>query len=82
MGQKLKQLAQHSQVICITHLAQVASLADRHLLVGKKVGKRTISVVKELSKEERIEEIARMLAGYEVTAAARESARELVSSKH
>jgi DNA repair protein RecN (Recombination protein N) len=82
VGQKLKQLAQHSQVICITHLAQVASLADRHYLVGKKVGKRTVSVVRELSKEERIEEIARMLAGYEVTAAARESARELVSSKH
>ncbi len=82
VGQKLKQLAQHSQVICITHLAQVASLADRHLLVGKKVGKRTISVVKELSEEERIEEVARMLAGYEVTPAARESARELVSSKH
>lgn len=82
VGQKLRQLAQHSQVICITHLAQVASLADRHLLVGKKVGKRTISVVRELSEEERIEEIARMLAGYEVTPAARESARELVSSKH
>ncbi|MBN8549051.1 MAG: DNA repair protein RecN [Deltaproteobacteria bacterium] len=82
VGQKLKQLAQHSQVICITHLAQVASLADRHFLVGKKVGKRTTSLVSELSKEERIEEIARMLAGYEVTPAARESARELVSSKN
>jgi DNA repair protein RecN (Recombination protein N) len=81
VGQKLKSLAQHSQVVCITHLAQVASLADVHFLVGKKTGKRTISVVKELSKEERVEEVARMLAGYEITAATRESARELVSSK-
>lgn len=82
VGQKLKQLATHSQVICITHLAQVASLADQHFLVGKRVGKRTVSVVRELSEEERIEEIARMLAGYEITPAARESARELVTSKH
>lgn len=82
VGQKLKQLAEQSQVVCITHLAQVASLADQHFLVGKKVGKRTISVIRELSEDERIEEVARMLAGYEVTNAARESARELVSSKN
>ncbi len=81
VGQKLKQLAESSQVICITHLAQVASLADHHFLVGKKSGKRTISLVKELTRAEKVEEIARMLAGYQVTAAARESARELMSSK-
>lgn len=81
VGQKLRQLSESSQVICITHLAQVASLADHHFLVGKKVGKRTVSLVRELSKQEQIEEIARMLAGYHITPAARESARELMASK-
>lgn len=81
VGEKLRALSRFSQVICITHLAQVASLADVHLLVGKKVGERTISIVKELGSEEKVEEIARMLAGYSVTQAARESARELLASK-
>lgn len=81
VGEKLKALAKHSQVLCITHLPQIASLADKHLLVEKQVGKRTVSVVRELSREEKIDEIARMLAGYQITAASRESARELLSSK-
>lgn len=81
VGEKLKSLSQHSQVLCITHLPQIASLADKHLLVEKQVGKRTISVVKELNGEQKIDEIARMLAGYKITAASRESARELLSSK-
>lgn len=82
VGAKLKELATHSQVICITHLAQVASMSDRHLLVGKKTGKgRTISVVKEISGEEKVDEIARMLAGYTITDSTRETARELLSSK-
>jgi DNA repair protein RecN (Recombination protein N) len=80
VGEMLKSLANHSQVICITHLAQVASLADHHLLVDKKVGKRAISLVRTIEGKEKIEEIARMLAGYEVTQASRESARELLSS--
>ncbi len=80
VGEKLKQLSEHSQVVCITHLAQVASLADRHFLVEKVVADRTTSVLRALSSEERVEEIARMLAGYEITAATRESARELLSS--
>jgi DNA repair ATPase RecN len=50
-------------------------------LVGKEVGERTVSVVRELVEQEKVEEIARMLAGYKVTAAARESARELMASK-
>ncbi|MCB0311149.1 MAG: hypothetical protein KDD42_07930, partial [Bdellovibrionales bacterium] len=80
VGDKLKSLAEESQVICITHLAQVASLADRHFLVDKVVGKRTISVIRELQGEQKVEEIARMLAGYQITSASRESARELLSS--
>ncbi|MCO6431699.1 MAG: DNA repair protein RecN [Deltaproteobacteria bacterium] len=82
MGRKLRELAQNSQVICITHLAQIASLADHHLLVDKKVGERTVSIVREIQGKEKVEEIARMLAGYKVTKAARESAKELLASKN
>lgn len=81
VGEKLKALARDSQVLCITHLAQVASLADHHFLVDKKLGKRTVSEIRELVEQEKVDEIARMLAGYEITAATRESARELMSSK-
>lgn len=86
IGQKLRALAKDSQVLCITHLPQVASLADHHLLVRKdekKSGKETraITGVYELSDTERVEEIARMLSGFRVTDLARESARELISSK-
>ncbi len=80
VGEKLRALAQDGQVICVTHLAQVASLADRHLLVEKSVGKRTSSLVRELNPEERIDEIARMLAGFKVTEASRASAKELLQS--
>ena len=78
VGMKLRALAEQSQVICVTHLPQVASLASVHLLVGKEVGKRTVSRVRILSQKERVDEIARMLSGSEVTAAARASARELL----
>jgi len=80
VGEKLKSLAQQSQVICITHLAQVASLADHHLLVEKTSGVRTKTVVTKLIDSFRVDEIARMLAGYKVTDASRASARELLSS--
>lgn len=78
VGRKLRALSEQSQVICVTHLPQVASLADVHLLVGKEVGKRTISRVRILTQKERVDEIARMLAGSEITAAARASAKELL----
>ncbi|RIL09102.1 MAG: hypothetical protein DCC75_07390, partial [Proteobacteria bacterium] len=81
VGEKLKELASYSQVICITHLPQIASLADHHFLVDKIMGKQASSIIREISDTERVEEIARMLAGYEVTKASRESARELLSSK-
>ncbi len=81
VGLKLKALARDSQVICITHLPQVASLADTHLLVTKIQDDRTRSVVRSLSREERVIEVARMLAGEEITKAAKESARELLALK-
>ncbi len=81
VGQMLKEISDRSQVVCITHLPQVASLSDRHFLVNKQVGDRAITVVKQLSEDEKVDEIARMLAGYTITDASRASARELIGSK-
>jgi DNA repair protein RecN (Recombination protein N) len=81
VGQMLKEISQQSQVVCITHLPQVASLSDRHFLVNKELGERAVTVVKQLSADEKVDEIARMLAGYEITDTSRASARELIASK-
>lgn len=81
IGQKLRALAQDAQVLCITHIPQVASLADNHVLVHKTSDKRARTELKILKEEEKIEEIARMLSGFKVTDSTRESARELLSSK-
>lgn len=78
VGEKLRSLSELSQVICITHLAQVASLAHHHIKVEKVLGERAVAQVKALSRNERIEEIARMLSGHTVTEAARASAQELM----
>jgi DNA repair protein RecN (Recombination protein N) len=80
VGTKLKELSLHSQVVCITHLPQVASLADTHFLVRKEEGERTRTRVQLLSFEERVDEVARMISGFKITKAAKESARELLSS--
>jgi len=79
VGGKLRELAESSQVLCITHLPQVASLAHHHFVVTKKSGAKTRSEICKLSEQERVEEIARMLAGFKVTDSARESARELLA---
>lgn len=79
VGLKLKALAQGSQVLCITHLPQVASLADTHLRVEKTEDDVTTSRVVALNRDERVIEIARMLAGSEITEASKESARELLA---
>ncbi|MCY7375931.1 MAG: DNA repair protein RecN [Pyrinomonadaceae bacterium] len=79
VGLKLKELAKTQQVLCVTHQPQVASLADRHFLVEKEtVGKRTKVGVKDLSEAEKIEEIARMLTGAQITDTARQHAREML----
>ena len=79
VGKKLKALAEKDQVLCVTHVPQIAALADRHFRALKNVsGGRTRATVEELSGEERNEEIARMLAGEVVTASARNHARELL----
>ena len=77
IGRRLKMLAQHVQVLVVTHLPQVAAFADQHILVTKSTD-ATVSDVRVLDAEERVVELARMLAGHEDSAAAREHARELV----
>lgn len=81
VGEKLAALSKYSQVICITHLPQIASLADHHFLAGKEGRECAESIIREIRGQEKIEEIARMLAGYDITEASRESAKELISSK-
>jgi len=81
VGAKLKELAVGRQVLCVTHQAQVASKADVHFVVEKTMTKnRTTIAVRELSAAERVEEIARMLAGERITDAARENAREMIAA--
>jgi DNA repair protein RecN (Recombination protein N) len=82
VGLKLKELAKTQQVLCVTHQPQVASLADHHFLVEKEAFKnRTKIRVKELSENEQIEEIARMLTGAQITETARQHAKEMLSGK-
>ena len=79
VGRRLHALSQHAQVIVVTHLAQVAAWADSHFVVTKNSdGSVTESNVTKVVNEERIEEIARMLAGMESSSSAREHATELL----
>jgi DNA repair protein RecN (Recombination protein N) len=79
VGKKLKSVAKYNQVICITHLPQVASFADHHLNVQKGTqGKRTVTEVVELRGEARKQELARMLGGPELTRKSLENAAELL----
>jgi DNA repair protein RecN (Recombination protein N) len=79
VGRKLKSVAKHNQVLCITHLPQVASFADHHLSVRKSAsGKRTVTEVVTLAARDRKEELARMLGGPQLTRKSLENAAELL----
>ena len=79
VGKKLKSVAKGNQVLCITHLPQVASFADHHLIVRKSTkSKRTLTEVIPLALTERKEELARMLGGPELTKKSLENASELI----
>jgi len=79
VGQKLSGLASQNQVICITHLPQIASFAAHHYKIEKEVMKnRTYTKIKKLNKQERVEEIARLLAGSHITEASLQNAREML----
>jgi DNA repair protein RecN (Recombination protein N) len=79
VGRELRALAERSQVLCVTHLPQVASQGHNHLRVTKLTdGKTTRTSLTALNANERVEEIARMLGGVEITAKARDHAREML----
>jgi DNA repair protein RecN (Recombination protein N) len=81
VGRLLKRLGQDRQVLCVTHLPQVASQANQHFQVSKRgVDGRTVSHILPLDAKSRVEEIARMLGGLEITATTRQHARELLAS--
>jgi DNA repair protein RecN (Recombination protein N) len=81
VGKKLKQLARANQVLCITHLPQIASFADHHYLIEKReAAGRARTVVRALATEERTEEIARMLSGAELTETSRQHAEQLIKA--
>ena len=79
VGRRLQELGTKRQVLCVTHLAQVASLADQHFRVSKVTdGKSTRTRLQVLVKDERIEELARMLGGVEITQKTLEHAAEML----
>ncbi|MCU0452475.1 MAG: DNA repair protein RecN [Bacteroidetes bacterium] len=79
VGKSLRSLAQYHQIIAITHLPQIAGLADLHLSVEKKERKgRTTTTLRALELEERVKEVARLLSGESVTRSGLDSARELM----
>jgi len=81
VGKKLKALSRGKQVLCITHLPQIASFADRHFLIEKhESGGRTRTTVRPLAPEERRSEIARMLSGAKVTEASLQNADQLLKA--
>ncbi len=81
VGIKLKKLAQTNQVLCVTHQPQIARFADSHLVVQKEALKgRTQVSIGRLDKAGRVEEIARMLTGAEITDSARKHAKELLKN--
>lgn len=79
IGRKIHSVAMHRQVLCITHLPQIAVYADQHFLVRKVVvDERTVTQVSMLSKAEQTEEVARMLGGIRITKHTRAAAREML----
>jgi len=81
VGKKLRELSLHHQVICVTHLPQIASFADQHHSVRKEVkAGRTLTLVDRLDKEAIVGEIARMLGGVKVTEKTKAYAKEMIEN--
>jgi DNA repair protein RecN (Recombination protein N) len=83
LGHAIADVARHRQVLCITHLAQIAALADTHFVVDKAEsrGRTSVSVRKLSDQDERVEELARMIGGIKVGEAARRAAVELLAAR-
>lgn len=80
VGEKLKSLAEYHQILCITHLPQIASKGETHFLVKKRVkDRRTQTIISELHPEERLEEIARLLGGKVISQQALAHAKEMLT---
>ena len=78
VSEKLKEISKSHQVICITHLPQIASMADCHFEIAKSVQKgKTVTKIRRLKEEESIDELARLLGGAKITDAVRQNAREM-----
>ena len=81
IGLKLREIAKDSQVICVTHSAQIATLADNHFLISKKeIDGRAQTGIRLLKKEERVDEAARILGGINITEAQRQAARDMIEN--
>jgi DNA repair protein RecN (Recombination protein N) len=81
VGKKLKSLAQANQVLCVTHLPQIATFADHHYLIEKKDSAgRMRTTVRSITGQERTEEIARMLSGAELTDTSRKHAEQMLKT--
>lgn len=81
IGQKLREISRYRQVLCVTHLVQIAVMADNHLLIEKNiVGERTVTTVRELDFEGRKQEIARIMGGDNISHLMLENAEELLNS--
>ncbi|WP_297991971.1 DNA repair protein RecN [Anoxybacillus sp.] len=79
IAEKIYRVARHSQVLCISHLPQVAAMADTHLFIAKEtVDGRTKTIVEALNEEEKINEISRMISGVEITQLTKQHAHELL----
>jgi DNA repair protein RecN (Recombination protein N) len=81
VGKKLKQLAWTNQVLCVTHLPQIATFGDHHYVIEKKeAGGRTRTSVRAVTGEERTEEVARMLSGAKLTETSRKHAEQMIKA--
>jgi DNA repair protein RecN (Recombination protein N) len=79
VGRRLKKISEHNQVLCVTHLAQIAGFADQQYAVSKREsGGRTVAGVQELMRDERVREIGRMLSGQRLTDEALRHAEKLM----
>jgi DNA repair protein RecN (Recombination protein N) len=81
VGKKLKSLARANQVLCVTHLPQIATFGDHHFVIEKKeFGGRTRTSIRRVTGEERTEEVARMLSGAKLTETSRKHAEQMIKA--
>jgi len=82
IGQKLQELSRRYQILCVTHLPQIAACSDHHYRIEKLIlDGRTVTRVEPLSGESRVDELVRMMSGSRVTDAARQHIREMLAGR-